>query len=138
MTATLSILLAVVAALFMAKLARSGASANLRAAVRTTVVLVMGWSLACVAERPIVPHELPRRVWLMLALSVLAVALAWLLYLRGMRSPDSPPVALADRVNVIIAVLFAGLWLSGDSAPNIKLGVLLLIVGAVILAWNRN
>jgi len=138
MTEVTLVLFAAGGALFMAMLARAGVHPNLRAAVRTTVVLVLGWSFAGAIKRPHSLRDLSWRVWLMLAISILAVALAWYFYFRGRQAPETTPVAVTDRINVLFAVLFAALLLCGGSTSGPGLGVLLLIGGALILAWNRN
>lgn len=119
----------------MAWLVQVGVSSTLRAAMRTTAVLVIIWSLAA-SNASFSLRALPWRIWLMLALSVFAIAAAWWFHLRSSAAESGP--AIADRLNVLIAILFAALWLSVDSAPRPGLGVLLLISGTLILAWNRR
>lgn len=129
------VLIAASAAGCMAWLVRDGVSSSLRAAGRTTAVLAIVWSLAATSASFSL-SALPWRIRLMLALSVFAIAAAWWFHWRGNAEQTGP--AFADRLNVLIAILFAALWLSDDSASRPGLGVLLLISGTVILAWNRR
>ena len=137
MNDTIVVLFAASIAAAMALLVRDGASPSLRAAIRTSAVLLLGWSLAYRAHRPIPWLSLTWRVWLMFAISFLAVGLAWGLHFRDTRLAEPSPVALADRINVFIAVACAVLLILGSSPQRYVLAVL-LVSGAVVLASKRG
>jgi transporter family protein len=120
----------------MALLVRGPASPSLRAAIRTTIVLLLAWSLAYRANSPISWPDLSWRLWLMLALSVFASVLAWTLYFRELSARAPAPVARADKINVFIAAAFAILLILGSS-PQRYAFALSLISGATILALRR-
>ncbi|MBI2926698.1 MAG: EamA family transporter [Verrucomicrobia bacterium] len=132
------VVLAVVVAASMALLVRAGVNPSLRAAIRTTVVLVLGWGLAYVAERPVAFPALSWRVWLMLALSVFAAGQAWWLHFRAPKLAEPASVAAADRINVFVAAAFALLLLLSPSARQYGVGALLVVTGAIVLALNRR
>ena len=75
------ILLAAATAAIMALLLKGGTSASLRAAIRTSLVLLLGWSLAYQTYRPISWGRLSWGIWFMLGLSLLAFLSAWGLHL---------------------------------------------------------
>jgi uncharacterized membrane protein len=133
----LSILAAIVA-LAMALLIRSGVTPSLRAAIRTTAVVVLGWILGYSAAPPNSIANLPFRVWVMLALSVLAIGVAWWLHYREPQVAESAGPALADRINVFFAAAFALILFLGPAADHHRLDGLLLIVGAFILTRSRS
>ncbi len=117
-------------------LARSGVEVNLRSAIRTTFILVLGWS---VASRSISGANvgLTVRGWILLAFSILVVALSWILWLRSRRQAQTTGPALMDRLNVAFAGVFGAVLFydRGDSmAWMCGLG---LIAGAFILARGR-
>ena len=123
-------------AMMMAALASAGVHPNLMAAVRTTAVLVLSWSVAS-ANRPPKPlEEFSGYVWTMLILTLVSITLAWCLYFQGRKKPKTSNATLADRINVWIAALFAILLVSGGftSVPI----AFLIIIGALILASNRH
>jgi transporter family protein len=121
----------------MALLVRRGVSSSMRAAVRTTIVLLLAWALAYRANGPISWPDLSWRMWLMLALSVFAVALAWTLHFLELNAGSPAPVARADKINIFIAAAFALLLILGSS-PQRYAFALSLISGATILAFRRS
>jgi len=132
------VLLAAWAAAGMALLVRVGASPNLRAAIRTTLVLGLAWGFACFREQHPGISSVSWRVWAMLAPSGLAVGLAWSLHFRERKSGESRSVALADKINVFVAAAFALLLFLGPSGQRYGAAGLMLIGGAAILASNRR
>jgi uncharacterized membrane protein len=130
------VLLAAWVAAVMALLVRSGVSASLRAAVRTTIVAALGWSLVYLGNRPVCWPVLSWRVWLMLALSVAAMVLAWALHLMESKMAAPAPVARADRINVYIATGIAVLLILGSGPQRYGFAVL-LVSGTIILALRR-
>jgi len=112
-----------------------GVSASLRAAVRTTAVLVIVWSAAA-SNASFSLGALPWRIWLMLALSVFAILAALWFYIRGAPTESGP--AMADRLNIPIAIAFALLLLSDASLRSQGWATLLIVSGAVILAWKQR
>jgi uncharacterized membrane protein len=119
----------------MAFLVRADVSPSLRAAIRTTAVLVIVWSLAA-NKANVSWNALPWRIWLMLALSVFAIAAAWRFHFRDSTAESGP--AMADRLNVPIAVAFAVLLLSDPSLRSQSWGMLLIVSGAIILALKQR
>ncbi len=132
------VLLAAWVAAGMALLIRAGASPSLRAAIRTTVVIGLAWGFAYFKKRPVSISDLSWRAWLMLALSGVAVGLAWSLHSRGRQSAEPCSVAPADKINVFIAAAFALLLFLGPAGARLGLTVLMLVAGAAILAWGRK
>jgi uncharacterized membrane protein len=123
-------------AFMMAALSSAGVHPNLLAAVRTTAVIVLGWSMASAAKTTWTLDDLSVHVRLMLALSFVAVVVSWCLYFRGRRTLNPSVGSMVDRINVGFAAVFALLLVTGGiaSVPT----VLLIMGGAVILASNRR
>ena len=74
----------------------------------------------------------------MLALSTLAIGIAWGLSFRSPKAIDPVSGALADKINVVIAAAFALLLLFGPSPQRYGISALLLVAGALILARNHQ
>lgn len=119
----------------MAWMVRFGASSSLRAAVRTTTVLVVVWSLAA-SNVEFSMRALPWRIWLMLVLSGFAIGAAWWFHFTH-RGIETTP-ATADRLNVPIAISFALLLLSDPASQSKGWEEILLVGGAIILARKRR
>ena len=115
-------------------LVRAGASADLRAAVRTTMVLLVGWSFAWKVHRPASFDSLSRRTWILLILSCFAVACSWTLYFRRTRQPAIEGRLTSDQLNIGFAILFALTLLGAEPTSQTVFGTLAVVAGAILLA----
>jgi len=136
MTEPMAILLSATVAFFMVALAKSGVSADLRAAVRTTVVVVLGWALAYAHCGLNSGSRLSWQVQGMLLVSLLAVVFAWLFHFRPIQARSVSPGSAINRVNVGFALLIAALFVSGNVSTQSILMALFLVVGAAVLAFG--
>ena len=130
------VLVAALCAGLMFILAKSSASPNLRSAIRTTMVLGVGWGLAAVYGSNSLTLTMTRKC-LLLGLSSAVVALAWILVFSLRGQPQSEGPALMDRLNVFFAALFAIVLFYGRSDSDAWLKGLLLVAGAFILARGQ-
>jgi len=125
-------------ALFMASLNAQNTTADLLAAVRTTIVVILGWSFAC-HRFGFIPWS--KMLWplrLMLVISGLAVIFSWLLLLQTARKPTVSRSATMDRANVGFAVLMALLLLWQKSSTQSVMIGLSLVCGSVFLAFGKK
>ena len=120
----------------LAKIGVEGVNSNLATAVRTSVVLIFAWGVALLTSKPAAVFELSRRTWLFLALSGVATGLSWLCYFRALQLGDASRVAPIDKLSVIFAILFAGYFLKEQLTWQHAVGGLLIVAGAVVLAWK--
>ena len=134
MNEALLLTIAGAAALFMATLAKAECSSDLRAAIRTTLVVFLGWGVACVHFGFKSWSDWTWQAHGMLALSALAVILAWMLHFRATRTKTVSRVATMDRVNVGLAILFAALFLLQQMSPQSALVGVVLVGSALVLA----
>jgi len=138
MSDAMLVALAGAVALFMVTLVKAEFSPDLRAAIRTTVIMALGWTLACARYGLKSWSDLTWQTQGMMALSALALILAWLLHFRARRARTVSRVAAMDRVNVALAALFAALFLLQQmSAQFVPIGVV-LIGGALVLAFGSR
>jgi len=134
--ALLSALFAGVTAI-LAKAGVAGVDSNLATAIRTTVILVFAWAIALVTARPAELAGLSGRTWLFLGLSGLATGLSWLCYFRALQLGPASQVAPVDKLSVVFVLLFAAWFLREPLTLRSGLGSLLIVAGAVVLAWKR-
>jgi transporter family protein len=120
----------------LAKAGVANIDSNLATAIRTTVVLLFAWSAAFASVRPSVLLGLSRRTWLFLVLSGLATGLSWLCYFRALQLGQASHVAPIDKLSVVFVIIFAALFLGEPLTAKSGLGSLLIIAGAVVLAWK--
>lgn len=118
----------------MVILVRAGASADLRAAVRTTMIFVVGWSFA-LATHPVVSlHILTKQTWILLILSCLAVAVTWTAYIRRARQPAAESAPSIDQLNIGLGILFAATLFGAQPTSQSALGALAIVAGSILLA----
>jgi transporter family protein len=121
----------------LAKVGVAGVDSNLATAIRTTVILLFAWTIALVTARPAELVGLSGRTWLFLALSGIATGLSWLCYFRALQLGQASQVAPVDKLSVVFVLLFAALFLREPVTLRGGLGSLLIVAGAVVLAWKR-
>ena len=133
--ALLSALFAGITAI-LAKMGVTGVDSNLATAVRTTVILFFAWSVffATAPARNLL--QLTGRNWVFLVLSGFATGLSWLCYFRALQLGEASRVAPVDKLSVVFAILFAVLILKEHVGWHQCVGGLLIVIGAVVLAFK--
>jgi len=121
----------------LAKVGVAGVDSNLATAIRTTVILVFAWGIALFTSRPAELATLSGRTWLFLALSGIATGLSWLCYFRALQLGQASQVAPVDKLSVVFVLLFAALFLREPLTLRSGFGGLLIVAGAIVLAWKR-
>lgn len=119
----------------LAKLGTSEIEPNLATAVRTTVVLVFCWGIA-LFTRTDSAWSLSRSGLFYLVLSGLATGASWLCYFRALHLGEASSVAPVDKLSVVFAILFAGLFLGETLTWRHWVGGALIIAGAIVIAWK--
>jgi len=90
-----------------------------------------------VTAKPAELAALPGRTWLFLTLSGIATGLSWLCYFRALQLGQASQVAPIDKLSVVFVLLFAALFLREPLTLRSGLGGLLIVAGAIVLAWKR-
>ena len=120
----------------LAKVGVTGVDSNLATAIRTGVVLIFTWALALMANPRLSVSGLGQRTWVFLVLSGLATGLSWLCYFRALQLGEASRVAPVDKLRVVFAIVFAGIWLHERLTWQQWIGGGLVVAGAIILAWG--
>lgn len=118
----------------MVLLVRAGVDRELRAAARTTMVLLIGWVFVWRTSPFDSWGALPRRTWLLLALSCLALATAWTVYFRRARKRPPEGALTIDQINIGFAVLFAVILFGAQQTSQSLVAALGIVCVAIILA----
>jgi uncharacterized membrane protein len=130
---TLIAVAAVVASLTVALL-RIGVSSELRAAIRTTVVVILGSVMAYEHNRNIVWSDLSWREQGMVVICALAVLSGWVFHFRAIGVPPASSAVVTDRVNIVFACLFGFLFIAQNPSERSVLIVIMLVVASLVLA----
>lgn len=122
----------------LAKAGVTGVDSNLATAIRTAVILVFAWAIAFTFAKPAEMVNFSQRTWWFLALSGIATGLSWLCYFRALQLGDASRVAPVDKLGVVFAILLAALFLREKITLQHLAGSLLIVAGAVVLAWKSK
>lgn len=120
----------------LAKFGLEGLPSNLATFLRTLVVLIFLGAVVLLRGEWLPISELPRRSLVFLLLSGVATAGSWLCFFRALKMGPVARVAPIDKLSVVL-VAFGGVALLGESlTPPQWAGVVLISVGAALVAWS--
>lgn len=119
----------------LAKVGVEGINSHLATAIRTTVVLLITWLIVAAAGTPVSLATISKRTWIFLTLSGLATGLSWVCYFRAIQLGMASKVAPIDKLSVVFAIILAVIFLHEQLSWQQWVGGLLIVGGAVILAW---
>lgn len=122
----------------LAKAGVTGVDSNLATAIRTAVILVFAWTIAFIFAKPAEMVNFTSRTWWFLTLSGIATGLSWLCYFRALQLGDASRVAPVDKLGVVFVIVLAGVFLKEKITLQHLAGGLLIVAGAVILAWKSK
>jgi transporter family protein len=104
--------------------------------IRTIVILVTLAFILLATGQFQSPGAIPPRTYVFLMLSGLATGASWICYFRALKIGDVAKVAPIDKLSVVLVALFGVLFLGERlTAPN-WLGVALIAVGAILVAYR--
>lgn len=134
-----ALLSAVFAALtaVLAKVGVQGVSADYATLVRTLVIVAVLALLVPMSGQWVDPRMLPARSLLFLVLSGLATGASWLCYYRALKLGDVSQVVPVDKLSVVLAALFAVVFLGDRPSAREWLGLLMVGGGVLVLVWRR-
>jgi bacterial/archaeal transporter family protein len=133
--ALLSALFAAATAI-LAKVGVEGVDSNVATAVRTSVVVLLAWSVAFLSS-PATAFVMPsRRTITFLVLSGIATGLSWLCYFRALQMGPVSRVGPVDKLSVVLVILFAWLLLGEKLTWGKGLGGLLIAAGAIAVTFG--
>ena len=130
-----ALLSAVFAALtaILAKCGVKGIDSNLAAAIRTTVILFLTWSIALVTGGVSHIRELSWKSGAFLVASGIATGISWLFYFRALQCGDVSKVAPIDKLSVALVVVFGVLFLHEKLSWQVVAGTLCIVAGTLFL-----
>jgi len=132
--AALSAVFASLTAIF-AKVGVENVNSDFATFIRTVVILIIIAAILVATAQWQPLGSISGRTYLFLTLSGLATGGSWLCYFRALKLGDAARVAPIDKLSVVLVALF-GVALLGErlSVPN-WLGVVLIAIGAVLVAY---
>ena len=133
--AILSAAFAALTAIF-AKIGVESVNSDFATFVRTCVIVVVLGGILWATGNWQPPASVTGRTWVFLFLSGLATGASWLCYFRALKLGDASRVAPIDKLSVVLVAVFAVLFLGEKlTLPN-WLGICLIALGAVLVAYK--
>jgi transporter family protein len=133
--AVLSAIFAALTAVF-AKVGVENVNADFATFIRTIVILVTLAFILLATGQFQSPGAISPRTYVFLMLSGLATGASWICYFRALKIGDAAKVAPIDKLSVVLVALFGVLFLEERlTVPN-WLGVALIAVGAILVAYR--
>jgi len=133
--ALLSAAFAALTAIF-AKIGIENVNADFATFIRTIVILMTLALILMVTGQFQSPGTISGRTYLFLVLSGLATGGSWICYFRALKVGQAAQVAPVDKLSVVLVALFGVMFLGEKlTLPN-WLGVALIALGAILVAYR--
>jgi transporter family protein len=116
----------------LAKVGVQGVPSTLATAIRTIVVLVVGWAMVFALREHHALPSIPTRSVVFLVLSGLATGVAWFAYFRALQLGPASRVAPIDKLSLPLTILLAAVWLGEPLSWRLAAGVVLMTMGALL------
>ncbi|MBW7908973.1 MAG: EamA family transporter [Kiritimatiellae bacterium] len=118
-----------------AKVGVANVDSDLATLLRTTVVLALLGPFVLLTGKWSNPLSLPPRTLVFLALSAIATGASWVCYFRALQAGSASLVAPLDKLSVVLVALFAFAFLGERPSPLAWLGIVLVSIGAIVIAF---
>ena len=129
--AILSALFASLTAIF-GRIGVVGIEANLWTAVRTVVVIPLSLVMVFITGNQKEIKEVNSKSWLFLILSGIATGMSWLFFYHGLQVGQASHVVPIEKLNILLTMGFARIFLGERFSKRSLLGLVLLTVGTLL------
>ena len=118
----------------LAKVGIENVNSDFATFIRTIVILIAAGAMVVITNHWQAPSTVSNRTWIFLVLSGLATGLSWICYFRALKIGNAAQVAPIDKLSVVMVAIIAALFLGEKLSPVNWIGVVLIGVGAVLVA----
>jgi len=133
--ALLSAVFAALTAIF-AKIGVEHVNSDFATFIRTLVILITLAFILAVTGQFQSPGAVSGRTYFFLLLSGLATGGSWLCYFRALKLGQASQVAPIDKLSVVLVAIFGVIFLGERLSATNWLGVALITLGAVLVAYR--
>lgn len=134
--AIFSALFAALTAVF-AKIGIKNVDSNLATAIRTSVILFITWGIVIFQNTISTIKNISKTSWTFLVLSALATGASWLFYFYALKVGEATKVVPIDKMSLVLTIIFASILLHEKFTWQIAIGVILMTVGTLIIAYAK-
>lgn len=111
---------------------------NLAFAIQTIFIVTISWSVVLWQKSAPALLQTDRRTWLYLTIAGVATCLSSLFSFRALKLGDAAVVSSLERLSLVLAIIFAAVFLKEQLTWKIIVGAMLMIVGAVLIALSKQ
>src|SRR4051794_36285723 len=134
--AILSAVFAALTAIF-AKIGLEGIDPDMATLARTAIIIIVLAAFVYFAGKWRNPFALSSRTWLFLVLSGLATGASWVCYFRALKIGEASKVAPVDKLSLLLVAVFAFVFLNERPSVREWIGILMVGMGVLVLAFKR-
>jgi transporter family protein len=121
----------------LGKLGVTQTPSNLATAIRTSVVLVLAWTIASAMGATAGLSDIDQRALIFLLASGFTTGASWLMFFKALQLGDATKVVAIDRLSLVFTVLI-GFTLLGESSTWIQVfGLFVVSIGTVLVVYRR-
>lgn len=117
----------------LAKVGVNGVNSNLATAIRTTVILVLAWSIVWMTGTNKQLALVSPKSWTFLILSGLTTGGSWLFFYKALQMGTVSRVVSVDKFSVVLAILLSVLFLHEVVSLKVWLGSGLITAGVLCM-----
>ena len=120
----------------LAKVGVENVNSDFATLIRTGVILVVVVAILSITGHWQPAGSVSTRSYVFLALSGIATGLSWLCYFRALQVGPAAMVAPIDKLSVVLVAIFGVLFLHERLSTAAWFGIVLIGVGAIVVATN--
>lgn len=117
-----------------AKIGIENVGSDMATLIRTAIILLLSLAIVISFGQWQALNTIPSRTWIFLLLSGLATGASWLCYFRALKLGPASQVAPIDKLSVVMVAALAALFLGERLSTLGWAGVVLIGLGAVLVA----
>jgi transporter family protein len=121
----------------LGKIGVAGINSNVATLIRTVVIFFLVLGIVLFRGEWQWPQQMPSKSITFLVLSGVATGLSWLFYYHALQLAPASLVAPIDKLSVAFAIVLGVVFLKETMDMQTALGGAMVVLGAVILAWQR-
>jgi len=134
--ASFSALFAALTAIF-AKIGIKDVDSNLATAIRTSIILLFTWGIVFYQRTISTIINISKTSWIFLILSALATGASWLFYFYALKVGEASKVVPIDKMSLVLTIIFAAVLLHEKFTWQIAIGVILMTIGTLVIAYAK-
>lgn len=104
--------------------------------IRTIFVLLLLLGLLLITGKIKEIDSFKNKTWIYLIISSIVTFLTWLFYFLALKNGSSNVVMAIDKCSIVFVVIIGAIFLKEKITLNLIIGLGLLIIGSVIIAYN--